>query len=493
MNINKEQIDDLNLLVSVEVNKDDYTPKVSDVLRDYRRKASMQGFRPGKVPEGLIRKMYGKAVLVDEINKLVSESLQKYIEDEKLKVLGDPIPTVDGEDMEWEIGNDFKFNFEMGIAPDIECTLSKDDQLTKYEILVAEDLIDQNIENYVSRYGKFVEIDTISDFKEKLTGNILQLNEEGQPLEDGLSAEDSSILLSLIKDEQYRKPFENAQVDGEIVFNLSQTFPNDWEVASILRKKDKSEVGDIQTSLFRYTIRKIEKYVNAEIDQELFDKVFGEGTVASVEEFRQRIKDDIAAEFEDASMVKFGSDARKYLLEKINPALPEAFLRKWLWNINKDKVNEADFDNDFPRFLEGTQWEMISDAIFRKNDIKIVEQDILDVAKDVAKKQFMQYGIPNFSDDILTNYANGLLKEKKASRQFATQAIANKVVKTIYDSVDVIVQQLSLDDFNAMMSPVAEPEVENNEENQEPENQEIENQKPESQEIENQESENIEA
>ena len=460
MNINKEQIDDLNVVVSMQIGRDDYESKVSEILRDYRRKANMPGFRPGKVPEGLIRKMYGKAVLIDEINKLVSESLQNYIKDEQLHVLGDPLPKSSGDDMDWEIGNEYTFDFEMGLAPAIDVNLSKEDQLTKYQIVVDDEMIKRDIESYTARHGQFVDTDTVVDFKEKLTGDIVQLDGDGQPLQDGLSAEETSLLVSLIKNEEYKKPFENAKAGDEIVFNLSETFPNDWEIASILKKKDKGEVGDISAALFRFTVKNIQKYANAEVNQELFDKVFGEGAVASPEEFENRIKENIASEFEESSMSKFSSDAHEYLMEKINPQLPEAFLRKWLQTVNKE-VREEVFEKEFPLFLKNMQWELIANAIAKHNDLKVEEQEIIDFAKAATRKQFAMYGMNNISDEHLTNYAMNYLKDEKSIRGTASQILDSKVVKVVLEAVDASIQEMSMEDFNNMVYDRKNEESEN--------------------------------
>ena len=459
MNINKEQIDDLNIVLSVQVGGDDYGTKVSEILRDYRRKANMPGFRPGKVPEGLIRKMYGKAVLIDEINKLVSESLQNYIKEQELNLLGDPMPKPDNDDVDWEIGNDFTFDFEMGLSPDIEVNPSKDDQLTKYQIVVEQDIINRNIENYSRRFGQFVDADTVVDFTEKLTGDIVQLSQDGQPLQEGLSAEDSTLSLTTIKDEKHRKLFENAKAGDKIVFNLSETFPNDWEIASILKKKDKAEVGDIAGSLFRYTVKNIQKFADAEVNQELFDKVFGAGTVTGLEEFENQIRKNVESLYEENSMSKFSNDAHDYFMEKINPPLPEAFLRKWLQAVNKEVSGES-FEKEFPLFLKNMKWEVILNAIAKKNGLKVEEQEIIDFAKAATRRQFASYGISNISDEELNNYAMNYLKDEKSVRGVASQVLQNKIVKVIHEAVDVVLQEISFEDFNKMMYDTKKEEAE---------------------------------
>ena len=451
MNINKEQIDDLNVTVSVEISKDDYESKVSEILRDYRRKANMPGFRPGKVPEGLIRKMYGKAVLVDEINKLVSESLQNYIKDEQLHVLGDPMPQQSGDDLDWDIGNDFTFDFEMGLAPAIEVNLTKDDRLTKYQVVVDDELINKDIENYAARYGQFVDADAVADFKERLTGDIVQLDGEQQPLHDGLSAEESSILLSNIKNEECRKPFENAKPGDEIVFNLSETLPNSWEIASILKKKDKEEVGDISASLFRFTVKSVKRFANAELNQELFDKVFSDGTVAGIEDFKTRVREDIAAGFDETGMSKFCADLREYLLEKMNPRLPEEFLRKWLQAVNKE-ISEEVFEKEFPLFLKNMKWELIFNALIKQNELQVDEQEIIDFTKAATKRQFVRYYGMNFiSDEDLTSYAMNYLKDEKSVRTTASQILERKIAQVVLITADVTIQEMSLEDFNKMV------------------------------------------
>ena len=450
MNINKEQIDDLNLVVSMQIGKDDYESKVNEILRDYRRKANMPGFRPGKVPEGLIRKMYGKAVLIDEINKLVSESLTKYIEEQDLKTLGNPLPKFNGDEMDWEIGNDFTFDFDMGLAPEIAINLSKDDQINKYQIIVEQDLIEKEIEHYANRFGQYVDVDVVEDFSEKLIGNIVQLGEDGQPLEDGLSAEDSSLLLSVIKDDECKKLFENAKAGDETVFNLSQAFPNEWEIASILKKKDKNEVGDISGSLFRYNVKTIQKHVNAELNQELFDKVFGENAVSGLEEFKNRIRENIASDYEETCFSQFNVEMRKYLLNKYNPTLPEEFLLKWMKSANQD-VNEEVFEKEFPQFLENMKWELIANALIKQHELKVDEQEVIDAAKDATFRQFSMYGMKNIPDEFLTQQAMNLLKDEKSVRNMASQAMERKSAKAVSEIVDLNIQEVSMDDFNQII------------------------------------------
>ena len=463
MNINKEQIDNLTIVVSLQIGTDDYEPKVNEILRDYRRKANMPGFRPGKVPEGLIRKMYGKAVLIDEINKLVSESLQNYMKEQELMTLGDPMPKTSGDDMDWEIGNDFTFDFEMGLAPEINLNLSKEDRITKYQMMVGRELIDKDIESHASRHGQFLNVDAVVDFKEKLTGDIVQLGEDGQPLDDGLTAEDASMLVGLIKDEEHKEPFKNAKVGDEIVFNLSKTFPNDWEISSILKKKDKNEVGNISDSLFRFTVKTIQKHFNAELNQELYDEVFGKDSVTNIDEFENRIKENIEQDFEETCQSKFSLDMREYLLKKIDPKLPEEFLRKWLLAANKD-VSEEVFEKEFPQFLENTKWEMIANAIIKQYELKVDEQEVIDTAKATTRRQYNMYGLKNVADEYLTQHAMRMLKDEKSVRAMASQAMERKIAQKVSEIVNMDIQEISPDDFQKLIYAANDEEIEQVEE-----------------------------
>ena len=468
MNISKEQIDEINVVVSVEISKDDYDPKVREVLRDYRRRANMPGFRPGKVPEGLIRKMYGKAVLIDELNKLVSESLQNYITEQELHLLGDPMPKLGDDEMDWEIGNDFTFDFEMGLAPIIDVQLSEEDHLTKYQITVEQDMIDKEIERYAVRYGQFVDTDAVVDFKEQLAGDVVHLDNDGQPLQDGLSAEDTTLNIALIRNEECKTPFENAKAGDEIVFNLSETFPNDWEIVSILKKKEKEEVGDVSGSLFRFAVKAVRKFANAELNQELFDKVFSAGAVSGVDEYKSRIEKDIATNFEERSLAKFTNDAREYLIEKFNPPLPEEHLRKWMLSANNKEVSEDIFEKEFPVFLKSMKWDLIVKAISKKHEITVTEQEIIAFAKTAVRQQFaMYYGVDTLPDETLTKYAMNSLKDEKQISEIAAQVLEKKVAHVVSEIVAPTIQEISLDEFNKILyapNDESDEEISNDEE-----------------------------
>ena len=448
MNISKELIDSARVAVSVQVSRDDYSPKVLEVLRDYRRKAAMPGFRPGKVPEGVVRKMYGKAVLVDEINKLVSDGLQKYIEEQKFDLLGDPLPKMSGAEIDWEIGNDFTFEFELGLSPEVDLKLSKDDKLTKYQIILEQEVVDKSIENFTRRYGKYVEAEAVTDFTERITGDIVQLGNDGQPLTDGLSAEDSDLFMPLIKEDEKRKPFENAKIGDEIVFNLSETFPNDYEIASIL-KKEKEEIGDVSASLFKFTVKQMHKFANAELNQELFDNVLGKEAVTSSEEFVNKIREKLAEVHQDKSYSRFNYDMFNFLVEKTNLQLPEEFLRKRLLSTNED-FSEERLEAEFPSYLNSMKCNLIANELIKQYDLKITEQEVIEFTIENVKKQYNMYGIYNVPEEQINESVNAHLQDENNVRSTASQIYEKKITELVAEAVDLKIQEISLEDFNKL-------------------------------------------
>jgi len=356
------------------------------------------------------------------------------------------------EDFDWEIGNDFTFEFELGLSPTIEVNPSKEDKLTKYQIVVSKEIIDREVENYAKRHGQYVDSDAVADFTEKLVGYIVQLGDDGLPLENGLSAEETSILLSLIKSEELKKPFENIKIDDVVVFNLSDTFSNEWEIASILKKDKKEEVGDISGFLFGLKVKSIQRFVNAELNQELFDKVFGEGSASNIEEFEDIIRKQIANYFDTIIMSKFKNDMHDYLLEKVDPKLPEEFLRKWITTTNKEATEEV-IEQEFPHLIKRMKWDLISNSIVKQHNLVIEDHEIIEQAKAFAKEQFARYGVANIPDDSLSVYAMNYLKEEKNKREIISNLIEHKVALTVCEKVNLIIQEVTMDDFEKICSP----------------------------------------
>jgi trigger factor len=451
MNIEKEQIDDLNAVVHITIEKDDYEPRVDKVLKDYRKKANMPGFRPGKVPASLVKKMYGKAVLVDEINKLVSENLSQYISENKLDILGEPLPSEKQQTIDFDQDEQFKFSFDLALSPEVEVKLTKREKLPYYDIQVSDDMLDGQKKNVTSRFGTTEQREEANE-KCMLKGDFVQLDQNGDELEDGIKAEDAVMSATIIKDEDEKKKIIGAKVGDEIVFEPKKAFPNDTEISYLL-KVSKEQAAEVDGQ-FKFTVKEINEYVDPELNQELFDKIFGPGKVTNEEEFTAQVKEDLENTLKMESEYKFSIDAKDKLMGKVDMKLPEEFLKRWIKATNQDKedqrLTDEQIENEMPRFLEDLKWQIIRNQLIKDNELKIEQQDVIEFAKKSARMQFMQYGLNNVPDEHLESYATDMLKNEDQQRSMAEGAINDKVMDFVKEAVKVETKEVSREEFNKL-------------------------------------------
>ncbi len=448
MNISKENIDALNAVIKLTVEKEDYAGRVDNVLKDYRKRVNMPGFRAGKVPMGVVKKMYGKAVIADEVNKLVSEKIHNFIVDEKLDLLGEPLPSEAQEVIDFDNAEKFDFAFDIALAPEVEVNLSKRIKLPIYNVTISDEMFNQQKDSITGRFGQSEVIDAVTE-KALVKGNFAQL-ENGEVKEDGIAPEDVVLSMAIVKDEDEKKKLMGAKAGDVIVFDPKKAFPNDSEISHML--KITKEEAEALTGDFQFTITEVTEFVNAEVNQELFDKAFGEGVVSSEEEFEARIKEDIAKNLEMEVEYRFSLDAKDKLMGKVDVEFPEAFLKRWLLATNRDneKLDEATLEAEMPRFLEDLKWQLIRNNIIKNNEIKVEEADVLEYAKKAAKMQFMQYGLNSVPDEHLENYAQEMMKQEEQRRQMAEGAMQEKVIAFIKEAVKVEEKEISRDDFNKL-------------------------------------------
>ena len=451
MDVTKENKDDLNAVLKVHVKPEDYKERVDQVVKDYKKKAKMDGFRPGKVPESLIRKMYGRAIKIDEINKLVSEKISEYIKNEDLEILGKPLPNQDEQKaVNWDNDSEFEFAFDIAMAPNFELNVSEEDKVPYYTIQVTDELIDKQVDNYLERFGEFKSIDSVQNKDEIITAHVSELDEEGNPKEGGIVKEDATLSVQVIKDEEIKNKFEGAQVGDEIDIDLKKAFPNDTEISSMLNiDKEKAENLEGQ---FRISITEIKQFEKAELNQDLFDKIYGEGNVTSEEEFRQKIKEELEEHLKPESERKLTQDIKKYFVEKVDPELPTDFLKRWLKETQQDEnLSEEDIDNEFPRFQEDLKWDLIKNKIIKENEIQVDENEVLELAKQVTAQQFQQYGLGNLPDEQLEQYAPELLKKEEDRRKFYERKYEEKVVDHIKEKITLEEKEVTSEEFQKMV------------------------------------------
>ncbi len=449
MNITKEDVDKLNAVLKVHIEKKDYEPEVEKVLRDYKRKAKLNGFRPGKVPFGLVKKMYGKQVLVEQVNKLVSESISGYLKDEDIKILGEPLINEEKqESIDWENQQEFNFVFDLGLTPDINIKLGQKDKITFHTIKVDDELINEQIENYKQQFGSFQQVDAIEN-EEMLKGDIKELDENGQHKEEGITAENAILALNVVKDDSIKKKFKGAKKGDKIIFNLKKAYPNDADVASLL-SIDK-EIAANLTADFEVTINEINRFQKAEANQELFDKLYGEGEVKSENEFKEKVKEQIKTSLIKDSEYKFNQDAKNLILKKANIELPEDFLKRWILSTNNENTTKEKLDEDFENHRDEFKWQVIKNNIIKENDLKVSEQEVKELAKQVALMQFQQYGMVNLPEEQLAQFADEMLKKDEERRRLYEKLYEDKIFEFIKNNVTVENKEINKEKFKKLL------------------------------------------
>jgi len=443
MNISRNNIDEANAVLILKIVPEDYETRVEGVLKDYKKKVNLDGFRPGKVPFGLVKKMYRKSVLVEEVNKVISESLSRYFVDEKLRILGDPSPSEEGNDpIDWDVQTEFKFSFDIGIAPEFKVELSKSNKVPFYTIKIDKKIRDSYTEGYTRKFGANKTVDKIEKGEELLKGNIKELRE------GGVVAEDTSFSLGVIKDDAIKKVFLGLTVGSKVKFDLKKAYPNDTELTSIL-KIDKEKLSQVQDD-FELEIKEISLFVNAELNQEFYDNAFGKDVVKTKEDFKIELDKEIQRNLEKESEIRFAVDAKEMLLKKLKLKLPDEFLNKWLVKANEGKFTKEEIDKDFTLFRTDLEWQLIREEIIRDQDIKLSDDEILAYAKEVTLMQFMQYGLANVPDDQLEHYAKELLGKDEERKKLSDKLFEDKIMAYLKTVVKMESKKLSADDFNKL-------------------------------------------
>ena len=441
--------DKINGQLTMTIEPADYQEQVEKTLKNYRKKAQVPGFRPGMVPMGMIKKQYGTAVKVEEINKLMGEKLYGYIQENKIEMLGEPLPSEKQVPQDFEKEGDLTFVFDIAVAPEFKVELTDKDKIDYYQIKVEDKLIDDQVQMYASQAGEFVKAETFSG-NDTITGDMRELDADGNTKEGGIAAEGAMVMPAYIKDEDQKKLFDGCKAGDIITFNPKKAYPdNDAEVAALL-KVQKDDVKDL-TADFSYQITEIRHFQPADVDQKLFDRVFGEGTVTDEKAFREKIAETIAPQLQQNSDYKFMLDLRQYAENKVGElTFPEALLKRVMMQNNKDKG--ADFvEKNFEGSIKELKWHLIKQQLVAANNVKVEEADLKAVAKEAIRAQFAQYGMSNVPDDVLENYAAEQLKKRENIDNFVDRAVETKLTEALKNVVKLNQKEVTLEDFNKLM------------------------------------------
>ncbi len=448
MQVTRENKDDLNAIIRIQVEKKDYEKAVNDKLKDYKRNANMPGFRPGMVPMGMIKRMYYKPVLLEEINKLVSEQLTKYIDDEKLNILGEPLSNKDEQkDVDFDSQEDFEFVFDIGLAPEVDAEMSKKDKLTYYKIDANKKLIDKHADSYASQYGEMVDGEEVQE-EDVVKGTLSQLTSEGEVIEGGITVENASLSMKVVKDEEVKKQLTGAKVGDVLQIDLKKAYPSDAELTRLLNIS--KEQLETESMLFQLTIEEISRWKKAEINQEFFDKAFGEGAVTSEEEFRNRLREEIERAYAQNSDYKLFLDLKSKMTGKFKSDLPEEFIRRWLLESNEGKLTEEELDKDFEKVKDNLKWQLIQDAIIKKFELKVEPEEIEELARQQVLMQFRQYGMANIPEEHLNNYAAEMLKKDQERRRLYEQRFQEKITQLAKETVKLEEKKIKEEEFSKL-------------------------------------------
>lgn len=448
MNITRENIDALNVVLKMKVEKADYTGQVEKVLKDYRKKANIKGFRPGMAPMSMIKKMYGTAILVDEVNKLVGEKLNQYLTDEKIEILGEPLPSkTQKNEFDPENQEDFEFVFDLGLRPEFEVKLSKRDKLPYYTIKIDDDMVQKTVDSHTSRTGKSEEADTVIE-KDLVRGDFQQLDQNNNPLEDGIVSNDTLFAVDRVNDESIRNLVIGAKKDDIIDIDIKKAFTNDADLASMLRV-DK-EVAQQLAGNFRFTIKRITRHIPAPVNQELWDNIYGPGTVSSDDEYKQRIIDDLKQSFIHESDFRLSVDAKEKLVDKAGIKLPDDFMKRWLLATN-EKLTAEEIEKDYAAMSREMAWQLIKNKIAEEQSFKLTAEEVLEYTKKSVDTQFKQYGM-TLPDEQLETYAKSQMQNEETRRKMMDQLFEEKIIGYLKDTVKLDEKEVTVQEFNELFT-----------------------------------------
>jgi len=447
MNISQEKIDNLNTVVKININPEDYQPKVEKAMKDQAKKAKLPGFRPGMVPVAHIKKMYGKSILVDEINNMLSDTLNKYLDEEKLEVLGQPLPKVDeAKEYNWDFADNFEFTYEVGLAPQFDIEFSSKDKLTQYVIKVDDETLESRIKNIRRSYGKMTNPDVSAD-DDVLYAELTQLSPDGSVFEGGIS-NITSVRLDQIKNEDIKKSLIGLKKDDELVFDINAAFDNDAAKVAGLLKIQEDEAADLKSN-FKLTVKNVNRLEEGDLNQEFFDKIFGEGIVTDEAGFRAKITEELEMMMTQDAERKLQDEIYNYSIDKVSFELPDAFLKRWLKATN-EKLSEEELEGGYADFAKNLKWTLIENKLMKENNIDIKYEEVFEFAKGSLEQQFRMYSPQALTEEQLGQYTVQYLQNKENANKVFEQVKALKVFDYIKSVITLDNKEILFSDFNKL-------------------------------------------
>ncbi|MES2062240.1 MAG: trigger factor [Bacteroidota bacterium] len=448
MNISQEKIDNLNTVVKINIAPEDYQPRVEKAMKDQAKKAKMPGFRPGMVPVAHIKKMYGKSILVDEINNMLSDTLNKYLDEEKLEVLGQPLPKADDDRKEynWDFADNFEFNYEIGLAPAFDIDFSSKDKLTQYVIKVDDETLASRIKNIRRSYGKMTNPDVSAD-DDVLYAELAQLSPDGSVFEDGIN-NTASVRLDQIQDAKIKKSLIGLKKGDELVFDINKAFDNDAAKVAGLLKIEEDEAAELKSN-FKLTVKNVNRLEEGDLNQEFFDKLFGEGVVTDEAGFKAKITEELEMMMTQDAERKLQDEIYNYSIGKVKFELPDAFLKRWLKATN-EKLTDEELEGGYADFAKNLKWTLIENKLMKDNNIDIKYEEVFEFAKGSLDQQFRMYSPQALTDEQLGQYTVQYLQNKENANKIFEQVKALKVFDYIKSVITLDKKDILFTDFNKL-------------------------------------------
>lgn len=438
MNVTLENKADQTAIIRIDLVEADYAQAVEKALKDYKKNAKVPGFRPGMVPMGLVNKMYRKGTLADQTYRMASQEAFKHIEDNKIETLGDMMPAAEQPELDFDNQTEFQFVFQVGIAPEVKIALTKKDKVEKIVVTPTDEMQTSFKENFLRRFGKLVDVDKV--VKEEAV-NVTLDNKD-------IKIEEAYVGLISMNDDE-RKPFIGKKIGDKMAVNINTLYPDPKQRAAILSLNE-SELGTLNPE-FELEITKIRAFQNPELNEAFFTEAFPEKDITSKEQFDAKMAADLQEELDSQTVFSFHNSVRDAILAKVNPSLPEQFLKEWLFQINEGKFTMEQIENEFPQFSQMMKWDIVKREIAKEAKLEVTADDAMAEAKQMALQQFKYYGMANPGDEMLTNYANQILGSKEEARKIYDRVADNKVIDAIVEKITVAEKKMTVDQFSEMM------------------------------------------
>ena len=452
MNITQESKGELITSLALNVVEADYIDEVKKSLNEYRKTANIPGFRAGKVPFGMVQKMYGEAVKADVVSKFIGEQLDKYIADNKLELLGQPLPDHEKQEtINFKDDKDFTFYYELGIKPSIDLVLDQKTKVTRYAIQADDATVEKYIQDILARFGEQSNPDVVAD-NDMVMGTVTQLDEDGKDLKDGIT-KDVSISLEKIKLKTIKNKFIGKKKGASVVFNMKKAFKDDVEVATLLAIT--REEAEVLTSDFKMEIKEISRITPAEMNEELFAKVYENDNIKTEEELRARVRKDVEESFKAEGDRKFYADVTKELLKKTDLALPDEFLKRWIIESNmretEDKrITPEELNSQYDSYRDTLRWQLIEEHLVKQNDLYVTQQEIKDRVKEILGMQ--AFGGQDGNEEILNQVTEQVMQNEEEIKRVSDQIIEQKMTNFFNENIKVTEKKISYDDFVAMVT-----------------------------------------